>query len=328
MSGTYPDDPTLGSDPINPLEQSLDQSDVGLPPEPEAPAVYKALPGSRVPVSSKRGLIWKARKDQGQKAMGDLIDAWDEAIRYYNHDQADHRDGSSGSGVSGSRSPRAAGNRSVAKRLNDVFSSTENIVFSNVTAQVPELYAKNPIVSVSATPTLSKQIDETVDAFARALQKLINVLFAMKVSPGVNIKPKAKRNVLIALLTNQAWFEVGYTKKDTSSEQAMQDLLGLSQELAEAAEVSDIRAIEGKLQALEEKIEFLQPSGPFVRLRLPHQVIRDPNGTDPYLNDCNWMLIEDMLPTAYINAIYANVDDDSDEAVSIFEPTHILNCRW
>lgn len=324
MSGSIPDEP-LGSDPVNPLEQSLDQSDVGLPPEPEQAAVYKALPGSRVPVSSKRGLIWKARKDQGQKAMGDLIDAWDEAIRYYNHDQADHRDGSSGSGVSGSRSPRAAGNRSVAKRLNDVFSSTENIVFSNVTAQVPELYAKNPVVSVSATPTLSKQIDETVDAFARALQKLINVLFAMKVSPGVNIKPKAKRNVLIALLTNQAWFEVGYTKKDSSSEQAMQDLLGLSQQLAEAAEVSDIRAIEGQLQALEEKIEFLQPSGPFVRLRLPHQVIRDPNGTDPYLNDCNWMLIEDMLPTAYINAIYANVDPDSDEAMSIFEPTHILN---
>ena len=119
MSGTYPDDPTLGSDPINPLEQSLDQSDVGLPPEPEAPAVYKALPDSRIPVTSKRGLIWKARKDQGQKAMGDLIDAWDEAIRYYNHDQADHRDGSSGSGVTGSRSPRAAGNRNVAKRLND-----------------------------------------------------------------------------------------------------------------------------------------------------------------------------------------------------------------
>jgi hypothetical protein len=326
MSGFNTEDPTLpNTDTPDPLEQSLQQADVGLPPEPEQPAVYKALPGSRIPVSSKRGLIWKARRDQGQKAMGDLIDAWDEAIRYYNHDQADHRDGSGGSGVSGSRSPRAAGNRSVAKRLNDVFSSTENIVFSNVTAQVPELYAKNPIVSVSATPTLSKQIDETVDAYARALQKLVNVLFAMKVSPGVNIKPKAKRNVLIALLTNQAWFEVGYTKKDTSSEQAMQDLLGLSKELAEAAEVSDIRAIEGKLQALEEKIEFLQPSGPFVRIRLPHQVIRDPNGSDPYLNDSNWLLIEDMLPTAYINAIYADVDPDSDEAVSIFEPTHILN---
>jgi hypothetical protein len=81
MSGSIPDDPTLGSDPINPLEQSLDQSDVGLPPEPVQPAVYKALPGSRVPVSSKRGLIWKARKDQGQKAMGDLIDAWDEATK-------------------------------------------------------------------------------------------------------------------------------------------------------------------------------------------------------------------------------------------------------
>ena len=63
--------------------------------------------------------------------------------RYYNHDQADHRDGSTGSSA-GSRSARAAGNRNVARRLNDVFSSTENIVFSNVNAQVPELYAKNP----------------------------------------------------------------------------------------------------------------------------------------------------------------------------------------
>jgi len=317
MSGTY-EDPT---EPPDPVEQSLEQDGLGVPPPPEPAAVYKALPGSRIPVSSKRGLIWKSRKDQGQKAMGDLIDAWDEAIRYYNHDQADHRDSATSTGSNA----RASGNRNIAKRLNDIWSSTENIVFSNVTAQVPELYAKNPIVSVSATPTLSEEIDETVDAYARALQKLIGVLFAMKTSPGVNIKPKAKKNVLIALLTNQAWFEVGYTKKDMSSEQAMQDLLQLSTELAEAKETEEIREVEGKLMALEEKIEFLQPSGPFVRIRMPHQVIRDPNGNDPYLSDANWMMIEDMLPTAYINAVYAEEDEETEEYRSIFEPTHVLN---
>jgi hypothetical protein len=255
----------------------------------------------------------------GKKAMEDLVDAWDEAIRYYNHDQADHRD----MGHTGS-SGRGAGNRTIAKRLNDIFSSTENVVFSNVTAQVPELYAKNPVVSVSATPTLSEEIDATVDAFARALQKLITVLFGMKTTPGVNIKPLAKKNVLIALLTNQAWFEVGYTQREKSSEQAMQDLLALSQQLAEAKETEDIREVEGKLMALEEKIEFLQPSGPFARVRMPHNVIRDPNSSDPYLSDANWMMIGDLLPTEYINAMYGEEDEEKKEFRSIFEPTHIL----
>ena len=100
-------------------------------------------------------------------------------------------------------------------------SSTENVVFANVNAQVPELYAKNPVVSVSSEPQTDPAADDAGNAYARGMQKLITTLFGMKYSPGVNIKPKAKRNVLIALLTNQAWFEIGYTKKDQSSEQAM-----------------------------------------------------------------------------------------------------------
>ena len=320
MSGTYNDDPSLDQ-PTDPLEQSLQQDGLGLPAEAEPPPVYRAMPDSRIPVSSKRGGLWRSRRDSGQKAMSDLVDAWDEAIRYYNHDQQDHRDGNASS-YSGS--PIASGNRHLARRLNDMYSSTENVVFANVTAQVPELYAKNPIVSVSATPETDPNAKETTDAFARALQKLVQVLFSMKYAPGVNMKPKAKKNVLIALLTNQAWFEVGYTKKDKSSEQAMNDLLTLSQELAQAEDAEEIREIEGKLTALEEKIEFLQPSGPYVRIRMPHQVIRDSNGVDPYLGDCNWMMIEDMLPTVYINAIYAVEDEGKEEFISVFEPTHIL----
>jgi hypothetical protein len=316
VSGTNVEEP-------NPdLENALDQSGVGLDEEAleaSEPAVYKAMPDSRIPVSSKRGNVWKSRKDTAQKSMGDLVDAWDEAIRYYNHDQSDHRTDNNSGG-------RSSGNRHVAKRLNDVHSSTENVVFANINAQVPELYAKNPIVSVTMQPTSDPEAQQASDDFARAIQKLIDVLFSMKYQPGVNIKPKAKKNVLIALLTNQAWFEVGYTKKDQSSEAAMQDLVTLSKELETAKDDSEIREVEQKLVALEEKIEFLQPSGPYVRVRMPHQVLRDPNGTDPYLSDCNWLMIEDMLPTEYINAIYGEEDpNDEDSVKSIFEPTHVLN---
>jgi hypothetical protein len=327
MSGTYDDmagadepQPEF-ADPGDPLEQSLTQSGVGLQPEQQMP-VYKMMPQSRIPVSSKRGPLWKSRKDSVQKQMGDLIDAWDEAIRYYNHDQSSHRDGNS--------TPDYAGNRYIARRLNDKFSSTENVVFSNINAQVPELYAKNPIISVTSEPTgdagTGNPANVDNDAYARAVERLVNVLFGMKTAPGVNIKPKAKKNVLIALLTNHAWFEVGYVTKDKSSDQAMEDLVRLSNELREAEDQEDIEEAEASLVALEEKVEFLQPSGPFVRVRMPHQVLVDPDHCDPFLGDAQWVMIEDMLATQYINSVFGMPDtDDSEEIKSIYEPTHILN---
>lgn len=311
------------ANPNSDLENALTQAGVGVEPDDNPNAVYKAMPDSRIPVSSKRGPLWRSRKDTAKRLMQNLVDAWDEAINYYNHDQQDHRDGVS-SGLR-SRWGNVSGNRNIARRLNEMFSSTENIVFSNVNAQVPELYAKDPIVSVTMQTAGSDPTQESSDQFARALQKLITTLFGMKNAPGVSIKVKAKKNVLIALLTNQAWFEVGYTQKDKSSEQAMQDLLDLSQQLEKAEDDEDIREIEGKLTALEEKVEFLQPSGPYVRVRLPHQVLRDPHGNDPYLADCNWIMIEDMLPTEYINAIYGLEDPNSEEVRSIFEPTHVFS---
>ena len=140
-----------------------------------------------------------------------------------------------------------------------LFSSTENIVFSNVTAQVPELYAKNPIVSVSATPTLSKQIDETVDAFARALQKLINVLFAMKVSPGVNIKPKAKRNVLIALLTNRHGSRLAIRRRTRAASKRCKTCWHCLRSWLRQQDDQEIREIEGKLRHWRRRLSSCSP---------------------------------------------------------------------
>jgi len=319
-------EPTVA--PTDPLEQSLIEADAGLEPVAAPPPVYRMMPDSRVPVSSKRGSVWKSRKDNAQKQMGDLMDAWNEAIRYYNHDQSGHRDGAS--------SPDYSGNRHTAAKLNEKHTSTENIVFANVNAQIPELYAKNPIITVAAMndhapPSSAKQTpdapEHTTDDFARAVELLVNVLFNMKTAPGINLKPKAKRNVLLTLLTNRSWFEVGYITKDKSSDQAQNDLLALSDRLKEAKDANEIKEIEGALMALEEKIEFLQPSGPFARIRMPHQVTVDPDHNDPYLSDANWVIIEDMLPTEYINAVFGERDPDKPdgEVRSVFEPTHILN---
>lgn len=321
MSGTsnYQDEdslPDFSAAPSDPLQNSLDKA--GLPataPVDNTPA-YRVLKGSKIAVSKLRGKLWKSRHKTGVQFMRDHVDAWDEAIRYYNHDQSTHRDGND---------PGIANNRNLAKRLNDRFTSTENIVFSNVSAAVPQLYAKNPIVSLTSGINQDSDLRDANDAFARAVEKLINVLFSMSHSPGVNAKPKMKRATVVALLTNACWVEVGYTQKDQSSEQALQTLMEVSSELAEAKTTAEITAAEGKLVALEEKIEFLNPSGPFLRVRLPHQVILDPDHNDSNGADANWIMVEDMIPTDYLNAVYGKKADDTDQVVSIYEATHILD---
>lgn len=323
MSGTDSPEPGFDNtdDPGTPLDDALAKSGIELEPATDdVNAVYKVMPDSKIAVSSQRGKLWKARKKNCQKLMKDLVSAWDEAIRYYNHDQSTHRDGVD---------PDHSGNRYIARRLNEKFSATENIVYSNVNAQLPELYAKDPDISVTSVASADMESWQEVSAKARAIEKLINTLFGMKVAPGINLKVKAKRAVVSALLTNRVYFEVGYTLKEDSTDQALADLQRLTTAITEADDQEDIREAEGALRALEEKISFLQPSGPHLQLRMPHQVLIDPDCNDPWLNDAQWIMIEDMMPTEYINAVFGqqqNPDDPDDETiVSVYEPTHILD---
>lgn len=325
MSGSFGSGEEDNSLSFDNTDTGLDSAlaKAGLPPDDvinAPPPIYRVVGDSKIAVSSQRGKIWKSRKKSCQKAMKDISTAWDEAIRYYNHDQADHRDNTD---------PDHAGNRYVAKRLNDKFSSTENIVYSNVNAQLPELYAKNPDISFTSGMSSDDEAWQESSGLARALEKLINVLFTMKTSPGIGLKTKAKKATVIALLTNRVWFEVGYTQKEMSNDQAINDLQTLSDQITNADDQEDIREAEGALRALEEKVEFLQPSGPNLHIRMPHQVLIDPDSQDPWLSDAQWVMIEDMMPTDYVNAVFGMPKDpgneDDETIVSVYDATHILD---
>lgn len=279
-----------------------------------APPVYKMMPESRLPVSSRRGPLWKSRKDVGERSMSTAVDAWEEAIQYYNQDQSDHRN---------STNPNMSGNRRFARRLNDQHTATENIVYSNVSAQVPELYAKNPDVAMTGQQATDPAQRSMNNAFARAGERLVTTLFSMKTTPGVDLKPKARKNVLLCLLTNRAWFETGYVQREQSSDQALEDLQAASDKLKNAKTDKEIREAEAEITAIEEKIEFLQPAGPFVRIRMYNQVIVDPDA-DNGTQGANWVMIKDVLPTEYINAVFGQKDDESQTVRSIYEPSHIL----
>lgn len=272
---------------------------------------YQMVGDSRIPVSKTRGKLWKQRRDQAKAKLqkaGDT-DAWDEAIRYYKNDQ---------SRVRSPRYTEARGSDS-DQRLNTTGSSTENIVFANVTALVPATYAKNPDCEI----TPEDKEDETLGTWCTVAQRLVNALAAQKAAPGYNLKPKVKKAITNCMLTNLAYVEVGYTFKEQSSEQALSDLRKLATKLAEAKDINEQREIEGQLQALEDVIDILRPAGPWVKFRRPYDVLRDPDSVEEDMTDARWIMVHDMINTNFLKAKYGKRNEDG-SFDSIYKPSHVL----
>lgn len=294
------------------LAKSLRKSGVERRKKEALPS-YKVMPGSKIPVAMAHGKLWQSRRDQAlhRRKQSSLEASWDDALKYFFNDQQGHRNETDGD---------HAGNESIARRPNRRFSETENIVFANTRALVPTIYAKNPRVEFTST----HRGNEEAERKATQLERLVNGILQRKSKPGVNLKPKARRAVVMASLTNIAWLEVGYVRKEQSNSAAMGDLQKLAERLQKAKSQRDIREIEGALAGLEEKLDILEPPGPFVKYRRPHQVLIDPDAVEEDGSDANWMMVYDFLPTAFINAVYGQEQKDG-KVESLYNPTHVLS---
>jgi hypothetical protein len=293
------------------INSQLEQLDGGEPVnDSDVPAyapIYQVYPNSRIAVSNKMGPFWERRQKEGLAFLKNTNaqDRWEEAIRYYQNDQGGQ------SGRKGNLSEVGTG------RSNEKKYATENIVFANISALVPAVYAKNPDIEI--TPN-----DEEQEAKAAMHEALLDTLFTRKSSPGINLKPKMRRATIMAFLTNLSYLELSYIKKDDSSEAVVTEVEALSQQLQEATEIKQIQEIEGKLQALDEKVNLLSSSGPRLRVRPPQAVIIDPNSEEVDLSDANYVIIEDYLRTEFLRAVYGTKDKETGEWKSLYDPTHVI----
>lgn len=279
---------------------------------------YKMMPQSKIPVSKSQGTLWKSRRDQALAArrQNEIERSWDEALKYYYNDQLRHRVDTS--------DPDRPSNESVATQRNKRFSETENLVYANVRALVPVLYAKNPTIEATSLKRGKAEDVQQSREFATCVERLVNALIVGKVAPGVNLKPKARRCVVNTSLTNKSWIEIGYTFKEQSTDKALADVTRIAQELAEAKNTRQIEALEGQLMAAELKLDVLNPSGPYAKFRRPHQVLVDPDAVETDGSDANWIMCYDLLPTEFLKAMFTELNPNG-EVVSIYKPTHVIS---
>lgn len=274
--------------------------------QPEYQPQYQVFAQSRIPVSKVMGTFWKQRNSEAKKVYENkgYIDRWDEVIRYYQNDQG-------GRGKKRSKMGEVA-----TSGQDEQMYGTENIVFANSSALLPSIYAKNPDIEITA-------IDKTQENQAKLFEELLDTLFNRKNNPGLNIKPKIRRAALMCILTNISYLDLSYIKKDDSSEQTLQEIEELGTKLAEAKNITEIAEIEGKLQALESKVNFLSPSGPMVATREPKYILADPDGENADLSDSAYIQIGVFVRTNYLRAVYGTTNPDGSWK-SIFAPTHVL----
>lgn len=291
-------------------DEALEAEGVEKQPEEEARPSYKKFPDSRIPISKAAGSLWKSRHDQGVAKLKNstTYEAWDECISYYKNDQSGKRNRENPDLPSAGSSKQITGG---------TFAQTENVVFANVSALVPSIYAKNPDVSVHSP---KGDIDL---AFTTCAQKLLRTLMQKRVAPGINLKPKARRAVVMTTLTNISYIEVGYNRRENAVEGSLAEIDEISRELEKAKNPKDIEELEGKLQALDDKIDLLQPSGPWTRVLHPKDVIIDPDAQLPDCSDAKWIMIKDVYDTSYINAVYRQKNEDG-QMESIYKPSHVV----
>lgn len=297
----------------NTIDKQLQVIDGEMTPEeaavPTYDRLYQVIGNTKIQVSKSTGKFWSIRKDEIQKLnkTRGYEERWSEAISYYQHDQG------------GKTSKRSTLGEVSTGKANQRMLVTENIVFANASALLPAIYAKNPDIEI----TSSKPDDEGNEKKAKLFEGLLDTLINRKVDPGINLKPKMRRASLTTILTNISYLVVSYVRKEDGSEAAMEEIRQLSDELEKATKIDDIRDIEGKLIALETKVNFLSASGPKVRTVHPKYILRDPEGVEPDLSDCQYVIVGELIRTSYLRACYGNIDENG-EWRSIYSPTHVM----
>lgn len=268
--------------------------------------VYQVFPNSKIPVSKHTGAFWKQRLDQGLAHLKNkgIQDRWEEAVKYYQNDQG-------GKTNKRGRLAQVGTGTSTEEKY-----TTENIVFANVSALIPSVYAKNPDVEITAK-------SETSEAKATMYENLADQIIDRKFAPGISLKNKMRRATVLSMLTNISYLELSYVKKEDSSEEAMGEIELLSQALIDAKSTTELAEIEGKLMAMEEKVNLLAPSGPKLRVRNPASIIVDPASEEADLSDAAYIMVQDYVRTSYLRAMYGTKDENGDWK-ALYEPTHVL----
>jgi hypothetical protein len=260
--------------------------------EAEVPA-YQVYPDSKIPVTKAYGSLCRTMIDSALKANELIHDAWEQCFAYYNNHQVKLSESSKGVFARG-----------------DV---TENIVYSNINVMLPAVYGRDPDIAVNTT-------DKEDEKFAECAHNLLNAL--LKGKDRLNCKPKVKKAVGVALMTNFGVLKLDYVLKSNSTDSVMEELMEVTKEIEKAKTPKALESAYGKLAAIESVANVFEPGGPSLKNVMAKNLVVDPIAEMPDGTDAGWMAERAYIPTNFLKHKFTRKDEDENCWYYIFKPSH------
>lgn len=289
MSEAY--DMSARDDDVFNIDDYLDKEADTKPSKSEVP-LYQMYEGSKFPVSKAFGSLWRNKVEAAQSTNELVYEAWEQAFAYYNNHQVKGTESSKGTFTRG-----------------DV---TENVVYSNVNVMLPAVYGQDPDIAVNTT-------DKEDSDFAKCAHELLNIL--LKSKNALNSKPKIKKMVGIALLSNYGVLKLDYVQKSDSITALEQDLADVTKEIQTAKNQKTLENAYGKLAAIEAVAEVYESGGPKLRNVMARNLVIDPLAEISDGTDATWMAERCYYQTSFLKYKYTRKDKEGCWYY-IFKPTH------
>ena len=268
--------------------------------------MYRVFGENKIPVSNSEGKLWHIRKNQALNVMKDVSTQWDVTYNYFNADQVNIKEDGSFDFKS--------------KKLRNNKQNTENLIWANNIGLIPALYSQDPSIEI----TTYKDKEENSQQICTMIERIVNVLFKKRTSPGFNLKSKARKAILNALLVNRGIIRIGWNFKVDINENAVNDFNKIAKELEKAKDVEEIKLLEEKLNALDEIINNTQAAGPYIKHIRPYDLLVDPNANDQDGTDANWIMEREWIPTEYLKIRFGIEQNNAKNFESVYKPGKIL----
>jgi hypothetical protein len=293
-----PEDTTFEQDD-DPVGNNFDVNDIieGKKPDDKSAKKpippYQVYPDSKIPVSKAFGSLWHTKLECAMKANELVYEAWEQCFAYYNNHQVKQSESSKG-----------------------VFSRgdiTENVIYSNINVMLPAVYGRDPDIAVNTT-------DKADEKFAECAHELLNALLRGKNL--LNCKPKVKKAVGVALMTNFGVLKLDYVLKSDSQDTVLESLMEVTKEIEKARSPKALENAYGKLSAIESVVNVFEPGGPTLKNVMARNLVVDPIAEMPDGTDAGWMAERCYIPTNYLKYKFTRKDDDENCWYYIFNPSH------
>lgn len=248
-------------------------------PQEKYQSLYKMVANNKIAISKKEGGLWKSRLDIAKSITKTMRDSWTNIFDIYQ----------------GKDKPDADGKRT---RLDEQTKTFENLVWANTNGISRETVMKLPHIEI----TCSSREDE---GLAKAYQSIINNYMSQIGNCGLNCKEKLQKADISAQLTNRGIWRLDWVDK-INSDIVREEIMALEAKLAKCKNFDEIREIEGKLYALNEKLDGSGFDGAQITLVDPRNLYIDPNSQLESGLDADWMIEERVEYEHVLKAKYGD----------------------